>query len=1652
MNSLPPPSQFPSRAARKLSLLLAGISTAAHAAEIVKANNTDPLDTASSWVGGVVPGPEDIAVIDSTLVPTSNPFYVPFDNSLNFKGLKVIGNANGVVIDTFGRGALTLNVGSSGLDFSAAASGTVFKFDDPTVNLTANQTWSVADDVTVQLNGPITKSSTALLDVAFGPLGTGGFVSGFFTPSSLLGIGTANGGTDLLAVDAGGKIVSALAAGVYTPNPNTGADNPNMSGSVNAINVVNSNTNGNSAWRLSNTLTITGGVRFGTAHATGQDWVVDVNSRNLNSGNTSVLVSPEVGAKSVIFNGGGGNIRLGNNSPLTLIQNNTAGDLIYNAQITHRVPNDSSGLIKFGPGRVILASNGNNYTGQTSINAGTLQVGNGGTSGVLSSATVIANNGTLAFNRSDTLTFANTISGTGGVTQSGVGEVVLTGTNTFTGPLNLQAGSLTFASLDNLGGAGNTSPVNFAGGSLKWATGNQLDVSTARSLVFGAGGAGFDTNGQNVVLASSIGAGGTGGLTKRGSGVLTLQGANTYQGATVVAAGTLAIANSSGSATGSGAVSVSDGARLEGAGTLAGTVSVSGGGTVAPGQAGVGTLTLGGLSLAPASILAMEVSSASSYDKIVTTGSNSLTVNGGGVNLYTAGSTAPASTEGTYQLVQYSGALQGAGPGALSVLNPQAGFAYTFGSAGGFLTLEVVQDAIISDWSAAGAGSWGSAANWSNNVPTSGYTVRFTADLGAPATITLDGDRTINGMVLDSPSAYTIARGTTGGLSFQKNSGSAAVNVFEGEHTISAPVALVSSIAISTESGSGLTISGAVSGAGGITKSGAGFIDLTGSNSFTGSINVTGGMLGFAQAAGLGTGALTLNGGTLRYDAGNTADISNRSLTFGQDGAVVDTNGNDVIWMNSVGNAGSGVLTKTGEGILALDGDNTHTGGTTVAQGTLRIDSDAALGAAGSTLTLNGGQLSTGTLDLATDTNLRPVTVGANGGSLSVDEGATFTLPGVFSGTGTLTKSGLGTFALPSDTATNSGGITVGEGVLLLDLLAGKTPVSNTIVFVNSQSAVGTGVLTLSGGTVDSSVIDGNALVVANAIRVPADKEGTLILPNRFQLTGSVGGAGTLNLRVRSDAARNDLMNNFGVAGNEFTGTLNLQNATADGTTPTTVRLMANNSPAFSTAGLVGAAVNLDPGINLMVRTNSGGNVIQLGSLSGGSGGTFTNEAGGAATLQVGARNGDSSYFGNIVPGNNTANHLIKVGTGTFTYGGNNTSTGSYTVNAGTLQLTGGSETVATTTVAAGAALGGNGTLAGLITVNGTLRPDPTGTLGGRLSLVAGSSLNLTATASTQFDFGGTAFTGVNALGSVTYGGELKLNFLNTVFNGSYQLFTLNGAPTGAFTTVSATSVATTSPVTLTDSGGTWTGTIDGASLSFNAATGVLTVTNGATAVLPSVPGALAATAGNGQVGLVWNAASGADTYNVKRSTTAGGPYTTIGTNVATTGYTDTGVVNGTTYYYVVQAKNASGLSADSSEVSATPTAPTGTALDSWREDNFGTTENSGEAADAADPDGDGIPNLLEYATGTNPKSANTAPALTVGKSGDGLRLTVTYTRIADANLTYTVQGVNDLAGTWATVDTKTGDAAGATTVMDTQLISASPRRFLRLQVGYTTP
>ena len=201
--------------------------------------------------------------------------------------------------------------------------------------------------------------------------------------------------------------------------------------------------------------------------------------------------------------------------------------------MTYAGPISGSGsLIKSGGGMLILTGN-NTYTGSTAIDAGTLQLGNGGAAGSISDSSSITDNAALVYDLYGSQSYSGVISGSGSMAQAGSGTLTLSGTNTYSGGTTLDAGTLDFAAgAIPLG----TSAITFDGGTLQWAAGNSEDVSSGIAPIATGETAMVDTNGNNVTFASSLS--GAGGLTKLGDGTLTLSADNSgLTGQTAVAGG-----------------------------------------------------------------------------------------------------------------------------------------------------------------------------------------------------------------------------------------------------------------------------------------------------------------------------------------------------------------------------------------------------------------------------------------------------------------------------------------------------------------------------------------------------------------------------------------------------------------------------------------------------------------------------------------------------------------------------------------------------------------------------------------------------------------------------------------------------------------------------------------------------------------------------------------------------------------------------------------------------------------------------------------------------------------------------------------------------------------------------------------------------------
>ncbi|WP_230532084.1 autotransporter outer membrane beta-barrel domain-containing protein [Microvirga roseola] len=303
----------------------------------------------------------------------------------------------------------------------------------------------------------------------------------------------------------------------------------------------------------------------------------------------------------------GGTIIATSRSLPRLVQNTAAIVLDQSIDGTYEGSIAGSGsLTKSGSGTVTLTGT-NSYTGGTRISGGTIQLGAGGTTGSITGN--LANGGTLAFNRSDNVTFAGAISGAGRVVQNGAGTLTLSGTNSYSGGTQINSGVVAVSSDANLGSS--LGDLNFDGGTLRYLS--TFTLSSARGITLAAGGGTFDTNGFDTTISQALR--GTGPLTKEGAARLNLTGTSTLSGPTYVEAGRLAVNGSLASS----AVTVRDGAILSGTGTV-GSILAQSGAIVAPGNS-IGTLNVSGnVGFAAGSIYEVEINAAGQSDRVATNG------------------------------------------------------------------------------------------------------------------------------------------------------------------------------------------------------------------------------------------------------------------------------------------------------------------------------------------------------------------------------------------------------------------------------------------------------------------------------------------------------------------------------------------------------------------------------------------------------------------------------------------------------------------------------------------------------------------------------------------------------------------------------------------------------------------------------------------------------------------------------------------------------------------------------------------------------------------------------------------------------------------------------------------------------------------------
>jgi len=633
-------------------------------------------------------------------------------------------------------------------------------------------------------------------------------------------------------------------------------------------------------------------------------------------------------------------------------------------------------------------------------------------------------------------------------------------------------------------------------------------------------------------------------------------------------------------------------------------------------------------------------------------------------------------------------------------------------------------------WKLAGGGTWDTT------------TANFTTT-GTNAVAFLNGDQ----VTFNNPAGGTIA--LSGAL---------------------APSSLTVSATAGTYTFSGATAADKITGATGLTKNGAGTLVLTSANDYAGGTTIAGGVVQISGSDQLGSGAVTLGGGTLRLAAATATTLPN-PVGVGAAGGTIDTGGQNL----QIGNlTSSGVLTKTGAGDLTVAGAITSGAGTgfTVGQGNV---------------ILGAGATASGVYNIGAASALTGNLVLSGTQRLNVNDNATI--------------SGSGKIQLPTSNALisnlsgNVGG-TVSAGIAVNSGSQSFTPAAWTGATYTPGSFQATIGATTGGSLTVTGVISGDTDVdLSNS-------------------TAGGGGTGLLVLGAQNTYTGNTTIN----ANTPTVATANIRLGVANAL-PTTSGIVVGTK-----TGLGAAVLDLN-GFNQQVAYLADGANATVGATKNL---TIRNDGAGDATLTIGGSVTPGKGFGGVIGTGATSRiNVVKTGANTQTLTGANTYTGSTTIDGGTLALAGAgsinaSPTITVNTgatfdvsavtggyaVANGQTLGGSGTVVGATTVasGGRVAPGPgiaTFTMGD-LVLGAGGSydvqvFNATGAAGLGWDLitagavtlpSAPAFTiNLASVNSAAGAAGNALNFDNSVaaswriiaataFNGAFNpaLFTVNTA------------------------------------------------------------------------------------------------------------------------------------------------------------------------------------------------------------------------------------------------------------------------------------
>ena len=1027
--------------------------------------------------------------------------------SVGFSGTGTLGVSNGGVVRSTTNTYVGVAAGGTGTVTVSGLGSQLNTTGFMRVGQTGNGTLQISDSAVV---------SNAAAVVGYDPGSVGVVtVSGAGTQwnsSAQLSVGASGNGAVTISNDA---VVSATSAVVGAAASSQGVINIGAAALAAAAAPGTLSLTGPSP---SLTLGATGGLVFNHTNTAGYVFTPGITG----AGKLSTYNGTTILTANNNYTGGttiaGGTLQLGNGGTSGAIVGNVANNGILNFNRTDSVTFagliSGSGVVnQNGTGATILTAN-NTYTGGTAIAAGTLQLGNGGTTGAIVGN--VANNGALVFDRSNTLTFAGQISGSGSVSQIGAGTTVLTGNNTYAGGTTISAGTLQLgdggssgAILGNVTNNGalafnRSDTVAFPGLISGSGVVNQIGAGTtiltadntytggttisAGTLQLGNGG----TSGAILGNVANNGAltfnrsdvqtfpgliSGSGRVNQIGSGTTILTADNTYTGGTTISAGTLQLGNGGtsgailGNVVDNGALTFNRSDTM----TLAGQISGSG----VVNQIGTGTTVLTGNN---------------SYTGGTTIAAGTLQLGDGGASGAIVGNVANNGVLAFNRsdVVTFAGQISGSGVvnqigSGTTILT--ADNTYTGGTTISAGTLQLGNGgtigAILGDVANNGALSFNRAdvQTFPGLISGSG-TVN---QIGTGTTI-LTADNAYTGGTTISAGTLQLGNGGTSGaiLGDVSNNGALTFNRADIQ-----------------------TFPGLISGGGTVNQIGTGTTILTVNNTYTGGTTISAGTLQLG------------NGGTTGAILGNVDN--NGALTF---------NRSDVQTFAGL-ISGSGVVNQIGTGTTILTADNTYTGGTTISAGTLQLG--------------NGGTSGAILGDVA------------NSGALSFNRSNAVTFAGLISGSGTVNQNGTGTTILTAQN-TYGGPTNVNNGVL-------RAGAASTLSPNSAVNVAAAGTLDLSGYNQTVAGVTNAGLINMGTGTAPGT---TLTTPNY----AGQGGRIAMNTLLGDDSSPSDrlvinggtasgssslIVTNAGGAGAVTTGNgILLVDAVNSGTTATSAFTLGN--------------------------------------------------------------------------------------------------------------------------------------------------------------------------------------------------------------------------------------------------------------------------------------------------------------------------------------------------------------------------------------------------------------------------------------------------------------------------------------------------------------